>query len=196
MRFVSLNRRQIVAGGIINIMTVLMLFVVLWSVPSIHMRTYATNTGMHLTVQNADIGTPKHLNIASIGMSLPVHEGNYDLTTGTWALSDTSAMHATNSVPLNDSNGTTLIYGHGTTAIFAHLSSLQKGDEAKVMATNGGTYVYKYVSKKDVDPTDTSIFNADGPPTLVLQTCSGPWDSKRSLYTFHLVMVRHEHTVG
>lgn len=188
MRFGSLDRSQLITGGVVNIATVFMLVMVLWRVPAM---AASPLVAIHVkdTVQTADVGTPTRLTIASIGVRLPVQKGTYDSRTESWTLSDTSVLYATNTVPVNDSNGTTLLYGHGTSAIFANLGSLKKGDEARVRADDGNTYIYAYSSRRDVEPDDTTVFTVDGSPKLVLQTCSGPWDSKRSLYTFDLKAV-------
>lgn len=194
MRLGFLNQPQIWAAAGINTAMVVMLTAVLWQVPTVMYHapphTLVLASKPNITVA---VGKPAQLFIPSLGMQLAVQEGAFNAQTREWKLSDTSAMHATNSVPPNNSNGTTLLYGHGTPAVFASLVNLQKGDTAQVQATNGDIYVYRYSKKQDVTPDNTSIFRVDGPPTLVLQTCSGPWDSLRSLYAFTLVKVRHAH---
>ncbi len=191
MRPGLLDRTQIVAAVCVNALVALMLTAVLWQVPSV---TYAAPIRAVAQKQKfiPTVGTPSMLRISSVGIQLAVVEGDYQAKTNSWTLSDNDAMHATSTVPLNDSNGTTLLYGHGTAAVFANLVMLKKGDIANVQARSGDTYIYRYVQKRDVLPDDTSVFQVTGKPKLVLQTCSGPWDSQRSLYTFEFVKVNHE----
>lgn len=132
----------------------------------------------------AVVGQPVYLEVADVGVSLPVIVGTYDETAGDWTLSDVSALHADSSMPINDSNGVTLIYAHALPGLFASLSRLGPDMIASVRTDNSRTFRYKFRSSVEVLPTDTSVFNADGPPTLVLQTCSGAWDTHRTLYYF------------
>lgn len=131
-------------------------------------------------------GVPNRLVIESIGVDLPVQIGTYDQSSGEWTVGDDSAYFADNSVPPNNSNGTTLIYGHAKAPIFASLSGLQAGAKADVYTSNGRVFHYIYQSVDNVDPNDTSIFRVSGPPELTLQTCTGPWDMYRALYHFQL----------
>lgn len=134
-------------------------------------------------------GIPAKLVIQSIGMDLAVGTGSYDSNTGSWTNDGTKAYYADVSVPSNDHNGTTLIYGHGQQPVFGELHNLQPNDEAVVYSENGYYFHYSYQSMRQVLPTDTSVFQENGKPNLVLQTCSGAWDSYRSLYTFELKSV-------
>lgn len=187
----KLDKPQIASGFLLNIATVGMLVAVAWQVPVVA-NVLQTSYPVQSRAKLIEKGTPRHLKIAAIRLNLAISEGRYDPSSDSWTLSDTKVLHAINTVVPNDSNGTTLIYGHGTQNIFAALGGLQKGDKAEVRSKNGAVFVYRYSSRRDVEPTDTSIFRVKGEPRLVLQTCSGPWDSLRSLYTFQFVKVRHE----
>lgn len=131
-------------------------------------------------------GTPERIVISSVDINLPVGVGSYDGATGDWTLSDTSAYYADISVPANDSNGVTLIYGHDRIPIFGRLLGLQPGADADVY-TMHHVFHYKYQSVTHISPTDMSIFRTSGPPTLVLQTCTGAWDAYRAMYSFRYV---------
>lgn len=132
-------------------------------------------------------GTPNRIVIESIGIDLPVSVGTYDPTTDTWTLGDDQAFYADNSVPVNNNNGTTLIYGHARSTVFGPLPNLQAGTEAVVYTDNGRAFHYRYQSMKELDPTDTSVFTSSGPPQLTLQTCAGAWDMYRAMYTFQFI---------
>jgi LPXTG-site transpeptidase (sortase) family protein len=135
-------------------------------------------------------GTPVRIVIPSLGIDLPVAVGSYNPNDASWTLDNTKAYYADNSLPANDSNGKTIIYGHAQAPVFAALIYLPPEAKAEVYTDSGHVFHYVYTTMKEVDPTDTTIFGADGPPTLVLQTCSGPWDAYRALFSFKLEAVQ------
>lgn len=183
----SLDQTNFLAGTLLNLATVSMIIFVLWQVPSQPQPAFSyTPPDMK---RSATVGVPSHLEIASLGIELPVQPGSFDPASQNWTLSEESALHALATVPLNDANGATLLYGHATSAVFGNLPQLKPGDIAKVASDTGATFYYAYQSRIDVDPTDTRVFDTSGKPRLVLQTCTGPWDSMRSLYTFTLQRV-------
>lgn len=132
-------------------------------------------------------GTPNRLVINSLGMDLPIDVGAYDPTSGEWTTADDRAFFADNSVPANDSNGVTLIYGHARWGVFGSLPDLKPGATADLYTSNGRVFHYQYKSVREVVPTDTSVFTVYGPPTLMLQTCTGAWDMYRAMYSFSYV---------
>ncbi len=132
-------------------------------------------------------GTPNRLIVDSVGINIPVGIGAYDPATETWTLGDDQAYYADNSVPTNNNNGTTLIYGHARDALFGPLVGMQVGATASVYTDKGLIFHYRYQSMRQFDPYDTSIFTNSGPPLLTLQTCAGAWDMYRSMYTFQFV---------
>jgi len=138
----------------------------------------------------ATVGKPTGLAVAALGVSVPVKDGAFNPETGEWTLSDTSAYFALPSIPANDSNGTTIIYGHARPGMFEPLTGLGAGMVAEVQTDIGKTFSYEFVGMREVDPSDTTVFNDSGAPTLVLQTCSGPWDAYRALYTFKYTGMR------
>jgi LPXTG-site transpeptidase (sortase) family protein len=131
-------------------------------------------------------GTPVRITIARFGIDLKVHEGNYDSIKHTWTLSDNNAHFAAPSMPPNDHQGNTLIYGHNHDLVLGRLRNLSPGDEARVYTENGLTFIYTFTDAKNVKPDDVTAFKYEGPPTLVLQTCTGNWNEWRGLYSFKL----------
>jgi sortase (surface protein transpeptidase) len=134
-------------------------------------------------------GVPSRIVISSIGMDLAVGTGSYDGSTGNWTIDDTKAYFADVSVPLNNRGGTTLIYGHNQGPVFGALHTILPGAEAVVYSDSGYNFHYIYQSMRQVLPNDTSVFQDNGKPNLVLLTCSGGWDTYRSLYIFKLESV-------
>jgi LPXTG-site transpeptidase (sortase) family protein len=132
-------------------------------------------------------GTPSHISIPAVGIDLDVEPGYYDKTSQTWTLSLTQAMYATITPEANNAAGNTFIYGHNRTQVFYKLLKVQPGENATVTTSNHHRFVYKMVSRRDTKPTDSSLFNYQGPPILTLQTCSGFWYQNRSLFVFKLV---------
>ena len=130
------------------------------------------------------VGVPTRVVVPSVGIDLLVVNGSFDSEKQEWYLSDDKAQHADVSVPVNDSNGTTLIYGHDRPAIFAPLHELPDEAVAYVFTKNKLKFIYKYQSLRTVMPSDVSVFTVNGTPSLVLQTCTGDWDEYRALYRF------------
>jgi LPXTG-site transpeptidase (sortase) family protein len=134
-------------------------------------------------------GTPTHISIPSVDISVDIEPGYYDKTSKTWTLSTTKAEYATITPQANNGGGNTFIYGHNRWAVFYKLLKVQPGDEAIVSTANGHTFTYKMTGQKVTQPTDNSLFRYQGPPILTLQTCSGLWYQNRSLFVFSLEKV-------
>ncbi len=132
----------------------------------------------------ATVGTPTRIVVPSLAIDLPVGVGSFNPADGSWTLDATKAYYADTSLPVNNSNGNTLIYGHAQSQVFGRLPELRPQAEAIVYTDNGYVFRYNYTSVKNVLPTDTSVFTASGAPTLVLQTCTGDWDAYRALFSF------------
>jgi LPXTG-site transpeptidase (sortase) family protein len=136
------------------------------------------------------VGNPVRVVVPDLGIDVAVAEGAFDPASQEWSLSDQLAYHAAASVPANDNNGATLIYGHAKAQMFEPLINTAQGMRAEVHTDNSKIFVYEFSSMREVVPTDVSVFTNDGPPILVLQTCSGPMDIYRALYSFNYVEVR------
>lgn len=134
--------------------------------------------------QKPVIGVADRIAVPSIGIDIAVQSGSYSTATESWMVDDTSAFHADTTVPINDTNGTTLIYGHARRGIFGNLPDIRSGAEANVHTADGSRFVYEFESVRQVDPTDVSMLTSDGTPKLILQTCSGLFDQHRTLATF------------
>jgi LPXTG-site transpeptidase (sortase) family protein len=129
-------------------------------------------------------GKPMRVVIASLGIDLPIDEGLYNASDGSWSLSGYHAQFATLSPLANDSNGNTFIYGHNNKYVFGPLKKIAPGDNAQVYTDNGHIFLYKFVSTNAVTPDDTSVLNYQGPPIMTIQTCSGAWNEQRQMYVF------------
>jgi len=132
-------------------------------------------------------GTPSHISIPAVNISVDIEPGYYNKSSQTWTLSLTKAEYATITSPANNGGGNTFIYGHNRWAVFYKLLKVQDGDEATVTTSNRHTFVYEMTGRHDTSPNDTSLFHYQGPPILTLQTCSGMWYQNRSLFVFKLV---------
>jgi len=140
-------------------------------------------------VEKINLGIPIRIVVPSVGIDLPVKFGSYNSVDQTWTLDTESAFYADRSVPSNDSNGSTLIYGHARSGLFGQLPAIANGATAQVFTDSGKVFSYIFVSSRQVQPDDTSIFVNSGPPSLALQTCSGPFDIYRTLVSFNLQKV-------
>ncbi len=134
-------------------------------------------------------GQPSHIDLPSVNISIDVENGYYNKVSQTWTLSTNKAEYATVTPEPNDAGGNTFIYGHNRWEVFYKLLNVKAGDEAIVTTANNHKFVYKMVSRRDIKPTDSSLFRYQGPPILTLQTCSGFWYQNRSLFVFKLVQV-------
>lgn len=128
---------------------------------------------------------PTHIDVPATGVSVDIEPGYYNFSDNTWTISNVKANFATiTSVP-NSESGNTYIYGHNKVEVFAKLNNAKIGDEAKVINSEGKTFVYKLVQIKDVKPDDLSLLlEYQGKPILTLQTCSGFFDQYRRLFIF------------
>ena len=132
-------------------------------------------------------GKANKLAIQSLGLEVPVVDGAYDPSTKQWTLGLHTAQYAMLSTPPNNTSGMTYIYGHYRPEVFAPLHKIPDGAEAIVTTDNGYKFTYKLREKHDVAPEDTKIFEYQGAPILVLQTCSGLWFQNRQQFTFDFV---------
>jgi LPXTG-site transpeptidase (sortase) family protein len=135
-------------------------------------------------------GRPVRVTVASVGIDLPVIDGNYDTASNTWTLTRTNAQFATPSKLANNNSGTTFIYGHDTKAVFHRLQVIKAGAIATVTTDNG--YRFTYELRDSVIVTPLSITEVTAPsaePRLTLQTCYGSTSADRRMFHFYLVGV-------
>jgi sortase (surface protein transpeptidase) len=130
------------------------------------------------------MGEPVAIAIPSLNLNLGVIPGIYNPRTGAWNLTLSEAQFATTSVEPNNESGQTFIYGHYRPAVFAYLHHILPGAQAIITTANGYTFTYTYQSSQAFEPTDTSILIYQGPPRLVIQTCSGAFMQNRQMYYF------------
>ena len=135
-------------------------------------------------------GKPSRLFMPTIGIDLSVADGEYNSVSREWTLSKDKAHYALLTPEPNNTSGNTFIYGHNNKNVFAKLSSITVGDKISLFTESGKEFVYQYTESRQVEPTDTSLFSYQGSPILTIQTCSGTWYEKRSLYTFVFVEVK------
>lgn len=134
-------------------------------------------------------GKPTRLVIPSLKIDITVADGIYNASSQTWTLSKDKAHYALMTPEPNNQEGNTFIYGHNRREVFANLAKLKIGETATVYTDNGHQFTYKFRSAYETNPTDSSLFDYQGPPILTLQTCSGVWYQNRYLMTFDLVEV-------
>jgi LPXTG-site transpeptidase (sortase) family protein len=134
-------------------------------------------------------GIPNKITIPSLMIDLPVSTGSYNPNDDSWTVDTTQAYYADVSMPINNSNGVTLIYGHAQSTVFENLPSIQPEAEANVYTNTGYIFRYRMAATREVLPSDVSVFTESGPPTLVLQTCIGAYSELRALFSFRLVAI-------
>lgn len=131
-------------------------------------------------------GKPVRVVIPASGIDLPVTDGYYNETDGTWTLSDDHAQFAVMSFLANNLSGSTFIYGHGTDAVFGRLGATPPavGATATVYTDNGHVLNYQFESMRNLTPNDTSALSYTGPSILTIQTCTGSFSEWRSMFQF------------
>lgn len=134
-------------------------------------------------------GIPNRIIVPSLSIDLPVLTQSYSNTTRTWPVSRSEANYASNTAPVNNSSGETLIYGHNSRSVFGPLLDLEPGSLVYVYTDNGHIFKYIYQSSEDVTPTKLSIFDdmAKAPAGLKLITCNGPYFEYRHLMSLKLL---------
>lgn len=135
-------------------------------------------------------GKPVRITLPDSSIDLPLNDGTYDPSDGSWTLSDSAAQYATLSAPANDHAGTTFIYGHGTDAVFGKIGTTHPaiGSMAFIVTDNNHTFTYQLQEIKDFTPSDTSIFDSmtSGPPRMIVQTCTGVFSEWRTMFMYSL----------
>ncbi len=138
-------------------------------------------------------GHPVSISIPSVKINdVPVVDGYYNAKTQDWTLGLHTAQWGTMTPEPNDTSGNTYIYGHYRPEVFAYLHVIKPGAEATVTTDNGLKFIYTFTDSVNVDPTDVSLFNYQGPPILTVQTCSGSWFQNRQLFKFSFTRVEKE----
>jgi LPXTG-site transpeptidase (sortase) family protein len=136
-------------------------------------------------------GKPTRIVVPASEIDLQVEPGTYDQATREWTLSGYNAQFATFSSPANDLSGKTFIYGHNNNHVFGALrhNTPEVGATALIYTDNGHVFEYAFTDVKSVTPNDTQVLAFDGPPVLVIQTCTGSLDEWRTLYSFKFMKV-------
>lgn len=142
------------------------------------------------TTEQTKSGWPVRLVVDELELDLKVSPGKFDTKSGTWTISDTKAYYAIPTPLPNDRAGTTLIYGHNDWRVFNILHLLDPGDTLRVYTKEGLVFHYVFKSAKNYKPTDATAIRNDGPPRMILQTCTGNWNEWRRLFTFELTKVK------
>lgn len=135
------------------------------------------------------MGKPVRLVIPKITRDIRVMEGHYNEADGSWTLVDgkIETYFAMPSALANDFGGNTIIYGHSNRFVFSPLQQLIPGDIAEVYTDNGHVFRYAFADSREIAPNDVSDFTLEGPPQLILQTCTGNWYERRGMYRFTLI---------
>lgn len=135
-------------------------------------------------------GQPARINIARLGIDLPVVDGAYDAVHNTWTLFDDSVQYATMTALPNDKEGNTFLYGHNTAAVLERVKDIIPGDMLTITATNGKVFSYAYTGDDSVTPDKTDILSAKSLQSQVtLMTCQGIFSETRRLLHFNFTGV-------
>lgn len=142
-----------------------------------------------ITDPDAIFGDPVELQIKDLGIQNQVIDGVFDAHSGQWTLTTDKVQYARMTLPPNDKQGLTFLYGHNRKEVFAQLPKIKPGSLVTLKTSNGHMFTYRFTSSQAVKPQDTSVFEYAGPPKLVLQTCTGLFYQNRQLFSFEFVGV-------
>ncbi len=142
---------------------------------------------------NLVVGRPVRLIIRSVYVYSPneyvdvtVDQGYYSSADGSWTLSGYHAQFDMASSPANNFGGETFVYGHNNDYVFGafrhHPPAI--GAEALVYTANNRIFAYKFTHSQSLSPDDVSVLNYQGPPVLLIQTCTGSLNEWRTMYWF------------
>lgn len=136
-------------------------------------------------------GRPVRIVIPSESVDLPLIPGVYDPATNSWTLSGYEAQFATSSAPANNVGGETFIYGHNNNYVFGALRHVTPtvGAEALIYTDNNHIFSYRFEKIWSVGPDDVTTLEYQGPPVLLIQTCTGSLNELRTMYLFKFVKV-------
>jgi LPXTG-site transpeptidase (sortase) family protein len=134
-------------------------------------------------------GVPVRILIPSLSIDLPVVKGSYSAATQAWSVADSSANYATNTAPINNYRGQSLIYGHNNRHVFGTTIKLAPGALAYIYTDNNHVFQYAFAGSQTIDPTRTDIFfaMANSEPGLKLITCEGTDFEYRHFMSFNFV---------
>jgi Sortase domain len=136
-------------------------------------------------------GLPVRIVIPASGVDLPVDQGYYDAASDSWTLSGYHAQFAMISSLANNYSGETFIYGHNNNYVFGALRHVTPapGAIALLYTSNGHVMAYSFQSSQSLGPTDTAVLDYNGPPIMVIQTCTGSLNEWRTMYSYKFVKV-------
>lgn len=133
-------------------------------------------------------GWPVNIAIPSVDINVGIVNGYFDAKTASWNVGLSVAQFVPLTTPPNNLDGDTYIYGHYRPAVFAYLHHIVPGSTATVTTANGYLFTYKYINTYATPPSDISVLSSyDGPPILLVQTCSGSFFQNRQFYVFDYV---------
>jgi LPXTG-site transpeptidase (sortase) family protein len=135
-------------------------------------------------------GNPTTLDIDSQSIHVAIIDGIFDTISRKWTLTTDKAQFAITTYRPNNSQGLTFVYGHNRKEVFSRLPKIQPGSIATVTTDNNKQFMYRFRESKTVKPSDVSLFSYNGPPILVLQTCTGLYYQNRQLFYFDFVEVK------
>lgn len=134
-------------------------------------------------------GIPVHVTVPTVNIDLEVIRGYYYPKSNSWTLTLDKAQWGEMTRPANDKSGVTFIYAHYRKGVFLNLPKIKPGEIAQIKTDKGHTFTYRFRTSSVVPPQDTALFNYQGKPILILQTCTGVRFENRQLFVFDLVKV-------
>lgn len=114
------------------------------------------------------------IQIPSVGIDLPIREGDIDRDVTRLETPESYAFHLPGTgIPGGGRN--TYLYAHARRGMFLSLWNVTVGDEVWVRTPDGGSlrYVITQIERR-VPASDVSWASPDGPERLTLQTSTGP----------------------
>lgn len=150
--------------------------------------TYVVKAAGNIKKTDFVLGTPTHMSLPRLSISLDVKPGTYIQTSQDWRLDRTHAFYILPGTSPLSRTAAPLIYGHDIPAVFLKLHGMAIDEVLFVQNKAGKTLMFRYIGDNVVKPEQGVKLNAanDG-KTLNLLTCTGQHFTERWIMHFHFV---------
>ncbi len=133
------------------------------------------------------LGTPTHLSLPRLGISIAVDKGVYSADAQTWTI---DSHHAFWMQAPSGQTATPIIYGHDISPVFGHLAGVAQDEILQVVNIQGQTLLFRYVGDQTLAPTDAGIMGVHYANAVILITCSGAQYQYRRALKFAYVGIQ------
>ena len=132
-------------------------------------------------------GDPVRIEIPSVNIKLPVHQGDYHVATAEWTLWDAAAFWGSLTPKPSNQPGNTMIYAHNRVNAFKPLKDIKPGALVYLYMKDGSKFTYKYHRDEKVGVEQFVLRTQSDKPEIMLLTCNGTFNETRRLLYAELI---------